>query len=236
MGKNNKKKAAPPPESLFHILHPASSSASRPIVDTHMHLASTFEAHRAKYPSGEYTTVYDFVRRLYAPAGNLPMLRCATRRERRGGEGVVLVRDGVHPHEARLYDGAVEADILGAMTHPALHRLRRNRARLPLRQLPRPVQQAVFARQLRHAVCLGKPLTVHMQEADEDTERILKEEVSREHKIHIHCFTDSPAFAQRQLDWFQNLYIGITGASLLPRFPLPSSSSFALRLLRSRRA
>ncbi|KAF7330623.1 hypothetical protein MSAN_02456200 [Mycena sanguinolenta] len=31
--------------------------------------------------------------------------------------------------------------------------------------------------------------------------------------IHIHCFTDSPAFAQRLLDWFPILYIGITGAS-----------------------
>ncbi|KAG5640663.1 hypothetical protein DXG03_007600 [Asterophora parasitica] len=30
-------------------------------------------------------------------------------------------------------------------------------------------------------------------------------------QIHIHCFTDSPAFAQRLLDWFPNLYIGITG-------------------------
>ncbi|KAF7330629.1 hypothetical protein MSAN_02456800 [Mycena sanguinolenta] len=46
---------------------------------------------------------------------------------------------------------------------------------------PRPVQQAVFARQLKHAIL-------------------------------THCFTDSPAFVQRLLDWFPTLYIGITGA------------------------
>lgn len=30
-------------------------------------------------------------------------------------------------------------------------------------------------------------------------------------KIHVHCFTDSPEFAQRLLAHFPNLYIGITG-------------------------
>jgi TatD DNase family protein len=78
------------------------------------------------------------------------------------------------------------------------------------------------------AVGLGKPLTIHTREADEDTERILKENVPQDHKvrinpkflfkllivlvqIHIHCFTDSPDFAQRLLDHFPNLCIGITG-------------------------
>jgi TatD DNase family protein len=93
---------------------------------------------------------------------------------------------------------------------------------------PRPVQQKVFTRQLRCAVRLNKPLTIHSRDADEDTERILKAEVPKDHKvrllnlqnnrrlsspvqIHIHCFTNSPAFGQRLLDWFPNLYIGITG-------------------------
>ena len=90
------------------------------------------------------------------------------------------------------------------------------------------------------AVRLGKPLTIHTREAEEDTERILKAEVSREHRvsspttfvlawislvltecacmclcsetqIHIHCYTDSPEWAARMLAHFPNLYIGITG-------------------------
>jgi TatD DNase family protein len=95
---------------------------------------------------------------------------------------------------------------------------------------PREIQRTVFVRQLRQAVKLGKPLTIHTREADADTERILKEEVPKDHKvrphlhdvdeiiinlahsqIHVHCFTDSPDFAQRLLDHFPNLYIGITG-------------------------
>ena len=48
---------------------------------------------------------------------------------------------------------------------------------------PRDVQRDVFARQLKHAVRLGKPLTIHTREAEEDTERILKEIVSKDHKV-----------------------------------------------------
>ena len=48
---------------------------------------------------------------------------------------------------------------------------------------PREIQREVFTRQLRHAVRLGKPITVHTREADEDTESILKAEVPKDHKV-----------------------------------------------------
>lgn len=51
---------------------------------------------------------------------------------------------------------------------------------------PRDKQQEIFARQLRHAVRLGKPLTIHTREAEDDTERILKEVVPKDHKVCVH--------------------------------------------------
>ncbi len=48
---------------------------------------------------------------------------------------------------------------------------------------PRDLQQEVFIRQLRKAVELGKPLTIHTREAEEDTERILKAEVPKDHRV-----------------------------------------------------
>ena len=48
---------------------------------------------------------------------------------------------------------------------------------------PRAVQQSVFVRQIRQAVRLQKPLTVHTREAEDDTERILKAEVPKDHKV-----------------------------------------------------
>ncbi|KAG8937279.1 hypothetical protein FRC02_000049 [Tulasnella sp. 418] len=76
---------------------------------------------------------------------------------------------------------------------------------------PRDIQKEVLIRQLRLAVPLGKPLTIHTREADEDILPILKEHVPKDHKIHIHCFTDTPELAKSLLDHFPNLYIGITG-------------------------
>lgn len=53
---------------------------------------------------------------------------------------------------------------------------------------PRDIQQAVFSRQLKQAVKFGKPLTIHTREADADTERILKEEVPKDHRVRIPAF------------------------------------------------
>lgn len=91
---------------------------------------------------------------------------------------------------------------------------------------PAEVQKAVLRRQLKHAVSLGKPITIHTREADEDIEGIMIDELPKAHKvcpsahflsppstlqIHVHCFTDSPELALRLLSHFPNLYIGITG-------------------------
>lgn len=55
---------------------------------------------------------------------------------------------------------------------------------------PRDLQQEVFRRQLRQAVRLRKPLTIHTREAEEDTEKILKEEVPQDHRVsYIFCAT-----------------------------------------------
>jgi len=36
-----------------------------PVVDTHSHVAHTFETYREKYKAGKYTNVYDFVQAMY---------------------------------------------------------------------------------------------------------------------------------------------------------------------------
>jgi TatD DNase family protein len=48
---------------------------------------------------------------------------------------------------------------------------------------PREIQQDVLKRQLRAAVKLRKPLTIHTREADDDILRILKDEVPKDHKV-----------------------------------------------------
>ncbi|TFK35705.1 hypothetical protein BDQ12DRAFT_687821 [Crucibulum laeve] len=222
-----KKKSTTPPEDLLLLPTPPASS---PIVDTHTHLASTFEAYRTRYKAGKFENVYDFVRGMYegrnveaivdvwceAPVRKLwkEFADSAVSSEEReskwsGIEYWFVI--GVHPHEAKSYTDGVEQELIEAMAHPRCVGWGEMGLDYHYDLSPRDIQQEVFTRQLRHAVRLKKPLTIHTREADEDTERILKTEVPKDHKVHIHCFTDKPEFAQRLLGHFPNLCIGITG-------------------------
>ncbi|EJC99451.1 Metallo-dependent hydrolase [Fomitiporia mediterranea MF3/22] len=228
MGKNNKKRPPAPEEPQLFLT--AIESSREPIVDTHTHLLSTFSAYRSKYPAGKYKSVFDFVRGAYEGKNVEAMVDVyceapVQSQWRELADSAIMPEDrmekwsgteywfvmGVHPHEAKDYTDTVEAEILEAMNHPRNVGWGEIGLDYHYDLSPRDVQRQVFARQLEHAVRLGKPLTIHTREAEEDTERILKEIVPKGHKIHVHCFTDTPEFAQRLLDHYPNLHIGITG-------------------------
>ncbi|KAF8968551.1 hypothetical protein BDZ97DRAFT_1915998 [Flammula alnicola] len=218
-----KKKSSTPGEENLLLPTPPSTL---PIVDTHTHVASTFDFYRGRYKEGKHVDVYDFVKTMYegrnveaivdvwcdAPVHKIwkEFADAAMEKEKWGGMEYWFVM-GVHPHDAKSYTDDVEKDILEAMAHPRCVGWGEMGLDYHYDNSPRDIQQAVFARQLKQAVRLKKPLTIHTREADDDTERILKAEVPKDHPIHIHCFTDSPEFARRLLEHFPNLYIGITG-------------------------
>ncbi|KAG6917087.1 hypothetical protein DXG01_003976 [Tephrocybe rancida] len=201
-----------------------------PIVDTHTHLALTHDAYLRHYKDGKYKDIRDFVKKIYEGRNvgaivdvwmEAPVLKrwrnfadgalTAESRDRNFGGMQYWFAMGVHPHNAKFYTDEVEQEIIEAMSHPRCVSWGEMGLDYYYESSPRAVQQEVFVRQLRHAVRLGKPLTIHSRDANADTERILKAEVPADHKIHIHCFTNAPGFGQRLLDHFPNLYIGITG-------------------------
>ena len=72
---------------------------------------------------------------------------------------------------------------------------------------------------------MKKPIIVHSRNAEQDTLKILKENVPsvissncrlfsffKDWKIHLHCFNDSANYARQMLSEFPNLFIGFTGA------------------------
>ncbi|KZT65509.1 Metallo-dependent hydrolase [Daedalea quercina L-15889] len=219
MGKN--KKSSVPDEQHLHLprLSSLPPDVSVPIVDTHTHLHSTFSTYRSKYPSGQYATIFDFVRGVYTGRDvdaiidvwcEAPVLKAQWRE----------LADSALSEEDRRRDWAGteywfvmgnHLNSIEAMSHPRCVGWGEIGLDYHYDNSLRELQQEVFTRQLRHAVRLGKPITIHTREAEEDTERILKTEVPKDHKIHIHCYTDSPALAARMLEHFPNLYIGITG-------------------------
>jgi TatD DNase family protein len=65
---------------------------------------------------------------------------------------------------------------------------------------PRDVQRDVFARLVRLARELKKPIVIHTREAPDDTLAILDAEGAREVGGIIHCFSEDEKFATRALD------------------------------------
>jgi TatD DNase family protein len=80
---------------------------------------------------------------------------------------------------------------------------------------PREVQQAVFREQIGLARRLGLPIVVHTREAEEDTFRILGEELEGLAGCVLHCFTGDRAAARTALD--AGHYISLAGIVTFPR-------------------
>ena len=74
---------------------------------------------------------------------------------------------------------------------------------------PREAQEAAFRRSVRIAHRVGKPLVIHLREADEAAARILREEGLPAAGGVIHCFTSDAAAARTWLDL--GLYISVAG-------------------------
>lgn len=118
---------------------------------------------------------------------------------------------GVHPHDAKLYDGAAEQYVADL--------LRGNSRAVALGEIgldyhydnsPREVQREVFARQLRLAQSLSLPVIIHSREADEETLEILRAEyVGAERGGVMHCFGGGPALAEGALGL--GFYISFAG-------------------------
>ncbi|TFK61510.1 Metallo-dependent hydrolase [Pluteus cervinus] len=214
---------------------PESKPTLTPIFDSHTHLLSTYAFYKSKYPSGQHQTVFEFAKALLNGGTEerksnkveaMVDVWCEPpfkKDQWKVYADAALTKEGEQSwggfeywfvmgiHEAKKYNDQIEADILEAMTHPRCVGWGEIGLDYHYDHSPREIQREVFTRQLRHAVKLGKSLTIHTREADEDTERILKAEVPKDHKVHIHCFTDSPQFAQNLLAHFPNLCIGVTG-------------------------
>lgn len=74
---------------------------------------------------------------------------------------------------------------------------------------PRPVQEASFRRSLAIARRVGKPVVVHVREADAECVRVLREEGIPSAGGVIHCFTGDAAAARAYLDL--GLHVSVAG-------------------------
>lgn len=118
---------------------------------------------------------------------------------------------GIHPHDAKAYDETLENRLRAALGHPKAVAWGEIGLDYHYDFSPREAQREAFARQIRQGVGLHKPLIIHTREAEADTLEILEREAPKDWRIHVHCFTSSPAMAERLLAHFPNLCLGFTG-------------------------
>lgn len=108
---------------------------------------------------------------------------------------------GVHPHEARLLDDNLYAQLMDLSQHPKVIAWGEIGLDYHYDNSPRDVQREAFRKQLRMARERGLPLSIHTREAEADTLAILGEEWKGSGLGGvIHCFTGTRAFAEAAVE------------------------------------
>lgn len=117
---------------------------------------------------------------------------------------------GIHPHEADAHADLGEAALLEAAGHPKVIGLGETGLDYYYEHSDRQTQQALFRTHIAVARETGLPIIIHTREAEEDTARIIAEEMGKgAFPALIHCFTASAEFARKMLD--HGLMISLSG-------------------------
>jgi len=116
-------------------------------------------------------------------------------------EADVWASVGIHPHEADQHADLGGAALLEAASHPKVIGIGETGLDYYYDKSDRAVQQALFRTHIAVARELALPLIIHTREAEDDTARILTEEMGKgAFPALIHCFTASAGFARQVLD------------------------------------
>jgi TatD DNase family protein len=125
-------------------------------------------------------------------------------------ESDVWATVGIHPHEADEHADLGESILLEATKHPRVIGIGETGLDYYYDHSDRVVQQDLFRTHIRVARETGLPLIIHTRDAEDDTARILTEEMAQgAFPALIHCFTASADFGEKVLDL--GLTISISG-------------------------
>jgi TatD DNase family protein len=117
---------------------------------------------------------------------------------------------GVHPHEAETEPDKVARQLIERARHPKVVGIGETGLDYFYEHSPRDIQQHVFREHIKAARETGLPLIVHTRDADDDTVRILAEEMGQgAFPGLIHCFSSSRELAEKSVELV--LYISISG-------------------------
>lgn len=125
-------------------------------------------------------------------------------------EPAVWASIGIHPHEADQHGDMTSAKLVEKARHPDVIGIGETGLDYFYNYSDREQQQACFRQHIVAARESGLPIIVHTRDAEEDTARIMREEMEQgAYSGVIHCFTASADFARIALDL--GLYISLSG-------------------------
>jgi len=125
-------------------------------------------------------------------------------------EPAVWASVGIHPHEADQHGDMTSAKLVEKARHPDVIGIGETGLDYYYEYSDREQQQACFRQHIAAARESGLPIIVHTRDAEEDTARIMREEMEQgAYSGVIHCFTASADFARIALDL--GLYISLSG-------------------------
>lgn len=117
---------------------------------------------------------------------------------------------GIHPHNADSEPVVSVADLTGPAACEKVIGFGETGLDYFYEHSPRQIQQDQFRTHIQAARELDLPVIIHTREAEEDTLRIIEEEMARApFKGLIHCFSASKEFADKMVEL--GLYISISG-------------------------
>lgn len=114
---------------------------------------------------------------------------------------------GIHPHEAARATEEDFATLERTCARPEVRAVGEAGLDYYYDHSPREVQSTVFRRQCALARALGKPLVVHVRDAHDDCDAVLREEGLT--RGVIHCFTGDTDAARRYLD--RGFFLSLSG-------------------------
>lgn len=108
---------------------------------------------------------------------------------------------GIHPHEADAHADLGATALLDATSHPRVIAIGETGLDYYYDHSDRATQQALFRTHIAVARETGLPLIIHTRDAEDDTARIIAEEMEQgAFPALIHCFTASADFGRKMLD------------------------------------
>lgn len=163
-----------------------------PLIETHCHLDYLQQADPATMVArAQQQGIQRLVTIAVAPE-NLDVVRTIAAQH-----AAVYCTQGVHPHEAALYNAEVGQKIrAAAASDPKVVAIGEIGLDYHYDHSPRQQQQEAFAEQLQIACDLSLPIVVHTRNADADTQAILADFVRHGLRGVIHSFTSGLALAQ----------------------------------------